>query len=147
MGDMELEDSLDQVERQRLAAILLRGHGHPSLPQVVFFQVEGDKKADELSQMVLERGQRLTIQGLHPAITPPGTLHQVDVRGGAGGCIHWFPPLSPEEGAELTQGLCQRFDNLSLQISTLHLIESKDGAPMKLPWIYAVDVVGVRVEE
>lgn len=132
------EASLPEMGRE-LAAIILRGHAHPSLPQVAFYQVDGLHDGVALRERCLDRSDTLTFTVVNPHLS--GRLHVFDVRAGVPVAIHYFPPFDVSPDTDLTSDQTAYLDEIATKISVIHGIENKDGAAVKLPWVFVVQIV------
>jgi hypothetical protein len=65
-----------------------------------------------------------------------------DVKAGVPVAIHYFPSFSNPPDSDLSEDQQRYLNDLARQISTLHQIENKDGAPIVLPWVYVIQIVG-----
>jgi len=125
---------------QQLAAVILRGHGHPSLPMVAFYVVHGLQDGVALRERCLDRAESLTWTVTTPLMQEQ--LHVFETRAGVPVAIHYFETFNEAPDSSLNHAQCQYLDAIAILISSLHGIENKDGASVKLPWVYVVQLAG-----
>lgn len=118
-----------------IAALLVKGVAHPSIPLVIFRPIRDSNEQEAFRRMTMEFQGYYCLGVIGKA--PIANIHYMDIRSGVPTAIHYFadPGVVRESSIDAVQSAF--LDNCTMTIAMIHGVLDDNKAAYVLPWVWA----------